>query len=93
VIASVLTSPMPRPADWTVPLSLFIGYGLGTFVLALAGLAAAGERGVPLFGRAARGALFLSHWLVVVPAALVRIAVGGPPTFVQTPRSKAPPDG
>jgi 1,2-diacylglycerol 3-beta-glucosyltransferase len=93
VIASVLTIPMPRPADWTVPLSLFIGYGLGTFVLALAGLAAAGERGTPLFGRAARGALFLSHWLVVVPAALVRIAVGGPPNFVQTPRSKAPPDG
>lgn len=92
VIASILTIPMPRPADWTVPLSLFVGYGLGTFVLALAGLAAAGERGLPLVGRAARGALFLSHWLVVVPAALVRVALGGAPTFVQTPRSTTPPE-
>lgn len=87
VIASILTIPMPRPADWTVPVSLFIGYGLGSFLLALAGLAAAGERGLPLFGRAVRGALFLSHWLLVVPAALARIALGAPPTFVQTPRS------
>jgi len=71
---------------------LFVGYGLGTFVLALAGLAAAGERGLPLLGRAARGALFLSHWLVVVPAALVRIALGGAPSFAQTPRSTTPPD-
>jgi 1,2-diacylglycerol 3-beta-glucosyltransferase len=92
VIASLLTIPMPTPADWTVPVSLFIGYGLGTFVLALAGLAAAGERGLPLVGRAARGAVFLSHWLVVVPAALARIALGGPPTFVQTPRSTRRPD-
>lgn len=88
VITSLLTVPMPRPADWTVPVSLFIGYGLGTFLLALAGLAAMGERGFALFGRAARGALFLSHWLVVVPAALVRIAFGpATATFVQTPRS------
>ncbi|MEP7082488.1 MAG: glycosyltransferase family 2 protein [Chloroflexota bacterium] len=87
VTASVLTIPMPRPADWTVPVSLFVGYGLGSFLLAIAGLAAAGERGLPLVGRAARGALFLSHWLVVVPAALARIALGVAPTFVQTPRS------
>ncbi len=91
VIASILTIPMPRPADWTVPVSLFIGYGLGSFLLGLAGLAAAGERGLPLFGRAARGAFFLSHWLVVVPAALARIALGGTPTFVQTPRSGGRP--
>jgi 1,2-diacylglycerol 3-beta-glucosyltransferase len=91
LVASILTIPMPAPADWTVPLSLFVGYGLGSFLLGVAGLAAAGERGLPLFGRAARGAVFLSHWLVVVPAALARIAVGGPPTFVQTPRSGAPP--
>ena len=93
VVASLLTIPMPRPADWTVPLSLFIGYGLGTFLLAVAGLAASGERGAALIGRAARGALFLSHWLVVVPAALLRIAlwpVRG--TFVQTPRSTRPQD-
>lgn len=89
VIASVFTILLPRPADWTVPVSLFVGYGLGSFLLGLAGLAAAGERGLPLLGRAARGALFLSHWLVVVPAALARIALGGPPTFVQTPRSGA----
>ena len=46
-----------------------------------------GVRGLALIGRALRGALFLSHWLVVVPVALVRIAVGPEPTgFVQTPR-------
>ena len=88
LVASLLTIPMPRPADWTVPVSLFVGYGLGTFLLALAGLAATGERGLRLVGRAARGALFLSHWLVVVPAALLRIAFGPvSTTFVQTPRS------
>jgi cellulose synthase/poly-beta-1,6-N-acetylglucosamine synthase-like glycosyltransferase len=87
IAASLLTIPLPRPADWTVPVSLFIGYGLGTFLLALAGLAANGQRGPALVGRAARGALFLSHWLVVVPAALLKIAFGRPATaFVQTPR-------
>ena len=93
VVASLLTIPMPRPADWTVPVSLFLGYGLGTFLLAVAGLAATGERGLPLVGRAARGALFLSHWLVVVPAALLRIAFGPvSTTFVQTPRSTSAGD-
>jgi 1,2-diacylglycerol 3-beta-glucosyltransferase len=87
ILASLLTIPLPRPADWTVPLSLFVGYGLGTFLLALAGLAAHGERGATLVGRATRGSLFLSHWLVIVPAALVRIAIGRHATaFVQTPR-------
>ncbi|MDP9467315.1 MAG: glycosyltransferase family 2 protein [Chloroflexota bacterium] len=87
ILASLLTIPLPRPADWSVPLSLFVGYGLGTFLLALAGLAAHDQRGVALLGRAARGSLFLSHWLVIVPAALLRIAMGRPATaFVQTPR-------
>ncbi|MEO8250883.1 MAG: glycosyltransferase family 2 protein [Chloroflexota bacterium] len=87
VIASLLTIPLPRPADWTVPASLFIGYGLGSFLLAVAGIAASGERGTRLIGRATRGSLFLSHWLVVVPAALVKIAIGRPTTsFVQTRR-------
>ncbi len=87
ILASLLTIPLPRPADWTVPASLFIGYGLGVFLLALGGLSAVGVRGAPLVGRALRGALFLSHWLVIVPVALVRIAFGGAPTgFVQTPR-------
>ena len=87
IIASLLTIPMPRPADWTVPISLFVGYGLGTFLLALAGLAAHGQRGAGLIGRATRGSLFLSHWLLVVPGALLRIAIGRhATTFVQTPR-------
>jgi 1,2-diacylglycerol 3-beta-glucosyltransferase len=87
ILASLVTILLPRPADWTVPLSLFVGYGLGTFLLALAGLAAHGQRGAGLIGRAARGSLFLSHWLVIVPAALLRIAIGRPATaFVQTPR-------
>lgn len=88
VVASTVTVLTPQPADWTVPASLFVGYGLGTFLLALGGLAAMGERGIALVGRAARGSLFLSHWLVVIPVALARIAFA-PATaeFVQTPRS------
>ena len=93
IIASLVTVAMPRPADWTVPVSLFIGYGLGVFLLALAGLWAVGERGFALLGRATRGALFLSHWLVVVPVALLRIALGsGPGDFVQTPRAARRPE-
>jgi 1,2-diacylglycerol 3-beta-glucosyltransferase len=87
IIASLLTIVLPGPADWTVPASLFAGYGMGVFLLALGGLSAVGVRGPALVGRALRGALFLSHWLVVVPVALARIAVGPEPTgFVQTPR-------
>ena len=87
IVASLLTIPLPRPADWTVPASLFLGYGIGTFLLALAGLAAQGEHGPRLVLRAGRGSLFLSHWLVVVPAALLRIAAGRHATsFVQTRR-------
>jgi len=87
IIASLLTIALPGPADWTVPASLFAGYGLGVFLLGLGGLWAVGVRGPALVGRALRGALFLSHWLVVVPVALARIAVGPEPTgFVQTPR-------
>ncbi len=93
IVASLITIPLPRPVDWSVPLSLFAGYGLGVFILAMGGLWAAGERGIPLIGRATRGALFLSHWLVVVPFALARIAFGsGPGGFVQTPRAAPRPD-
>ena len=88
IVASLVTVPLPQPADWTVPASLLVGYGLGVFILALGGLAAAGDRGLRLLGRATRGALFLSHWLLVVPVALLRIAIGRRPAgFVQTPRS------
>jgi 1,2-diacylglycerol 3-beta-glucosyltransferase len=92
-IASLVTVALPRPADWSVPLALVLGYGLGTFMLGLAGVAAHGERGLSLLGRAARGALFLSHWLLVVPGALVLIAFG-PRTvaFAQTPRVGSPRD-
>lgn len=87
IIASLLTIVLPGPADWTVPASLFAGYGLGVFLLALGGLSAVGVRGPALVGRALRGALFLSHWLLVVPVALARIAAGPEPGgFVQTPR-------
>ncbi len=88
VIAGVVTIALPRAADWTVPVSLFAGYGIGTFLLALAGLAADGVRGVALAGRATRGSLFLSHWLLVIPAALLLIAVGPrTTTFAKTVRS------
>ena len=93
IIASLATIPLPQPVDWTVPVSLFVGYGLGVFLLALAGLWAVGERGLSLTGRATRGALFLSHWLVIVPVALARIALGAGPTgFVQTPRVAQRPE-
>jgi len=91
ILASLVTIPLPRPADWTVPASLFVGYGLGTFLLAVGGLAAHGVRGPALLGRAARGSIFLSLWLLVVPAALLRIALAAPTTtFVQTPRVSRP---
>jgi 1,2-diacylglycerol 3-beta-glucosyltransferase len=87
VVASLLTVALPVRSDWTVPISLFAGYGLGSFLLGLAGLAGTGRRGLPLLGRSLRGALFLSHWLVVVPTALAWIAVGPATTrFRQTPR-------
>ncbi len=88
IIASLITIPMPRPVDWTVPVSLVAGYGLGVFLLAIAGLRATGVRGFAVVHRAGRGALFLSHWLLVVPVALARIAFGPEPRgFVQTPRA------
>ena len=87
IVASLLTVVLPRPADWTVPITLFIGYGLGTYLLALAGLAASGERSLRILGRSLRGSLFLSHWLLVVPAALLRIALWPPTTdFARTAR-------
>lgn len=94
VVASVLTVPLAVRSDWTVPISLFAGYGLGSFLLALAGLAGTGTRGPVLFGRSLRGALFLSHWLVVVPAALAWIAIGpAEMRFRQTPRIGPRPTG
>jgi 1,2-diacylglycerol 3-beta-glucosyltransferase len=87
IVASLITVLLPDPADWTVPASLFLGYGLGSYLLALGGVAAGGERPLPLIARSLRGALFLSHWLLVVPAALLRITLA-PPTahFDRTPR-------
>jgi 1,2-diacylglycerol 3-beta-glucosyltransferase len=88
IVASLVTIPLPTPADWTVPATLALGYGLGTYLLALAGLAANGAGPLPLFGGSVRGALFLSHWLLIVPSALVRIALGPPTThFERTPRT------
>jgi 1,2-diacylglycerol 3-beta-glucosyltransferase len=92
-VASLLTIPLPRPADWSVPAALFASYGIGIFLLAVGGLSAVGVRGVRLVGRATRGALFVSHWLLVVPVVLLRIAFGPEPAgFVQTPRSSRPSD-
>jgi 1,2-diacylglycerol 3-beta-glucosyltransferase len=87
ILASLLTVALPEAADWTVPASLFLGYGLGSYLLALGGVAAGRERPLVLFGRSLRGALFLSHWLLVVPAVLLRITLA-PPTshFDRTPR-------
>jgi 1,2-diacylglycerol 3-beta-glucosyltransferase len=91
VVAALVNVSFGGPADWTVPVSLFVAYGTGTFLLALAGLAADRVGGLSLIGRSARGALFLSHWLLVVPAALLLITVGPrTTTFAKTPRSQMP---
>jgi cellulose synthase/poly-beta-1,6-N-acetylglucosamine synthase-like glycosyltransferase len=88
IVAGLVTIALPGPADWTVPVTLFIGYGLGTFMLAAAGLAATGWRLSTVIARATRGSLFLSHWLVVVPLALLKIAIGSPTReFARTPRA------
>jgi 1,2-diacylglycerol 3-beta-glucosyltransferase len=94
IVASLVTIPLPVRMDWTIPATLFVGYGVGSFLFALAGLAGAGVRGLPLLGRAIRGGLFLSHWLVIVPVVLVQIALGPPTTtFRKTPRiGHAAPD-
>jgi 1,2-diacylglycerol 3-beta-glucosyltransferase len=87
IVASLLTVALPAPADWTVPASLFLGYGLGSYLLALGGMAAGRVRPLVLIGRSLRGALFLSHWLLVVPAALLRITLARPTAqFDRTPR-------
>jgi 1,2-diacylglycerol 3-beta-glucosyltransferase len=89
LLASLATIPLPQPADWSVPASLFVGYGLGVFVLALAALHADGRRGLSLVAGSLRGSIFLSHWLLVVPFALVRIAIGPTAvTFTKTPRDR-----
>jgi 1,2-diacylglycerol 3-beta-glucosyltransferase len=86
-LAALVATPSGR-ADWSIPVSLFVAYGFGTFLLGLAGLAAVGVRGGELLQRSARGALFLSHWLLVIPAALALIAVGRRQIdFVKTPRA------
>jgi 1,2-diacylglycerol 3-beta-glucosyltransferase len=87
LVAGLVTVALPRSADWTVPLTLLAGYGIGVFCLALAGLSASGEWGPRLVLRALGGTLFLAHWLLVVPVALLRIAFWPERTwFVQTPR-------
>lgn len=87
IVGSLITVLLPDPADWTVPASLFLGYGLGSYLLALGGVAAGGERPLVLIGRSLRGALFPSHWLLVVPAALLRITLARPTAhFDRTPR-------
>jgi 1,2-diacylglycerol 3-beta-glucosyltransferase len=87
IVASLLTVALPAPADWTVPASLFLGYGLGSYLLALGGIAAGRARPTVLIGRSLRGALFLSHWLLVVPAALLQITFAHPTShFDRTPR-------
>jgi cellulose synthase/poly-beta-1,6-N-acetylglucosamine synthase-like glycosyltransferase len=88
IAASLVTIPLPGPADWSVPASLFASYGIGGFFMALAALAADGRRGLWLLGSSLRCALFMSHWLLIIPAALVKIALG-PRTvaFAKTPRA------
>lgn len=87
-VSALLAGVIGIGASWEVPLVLALAYAFGTFLLALGGLAADGRRGLALLGGAARGALFLSHWLLVIPVALLRIALGpAEPVYVKTPRA------
>ena len=87
LIGSLVAIPLGEAVDWTVAVVLVASYLAGSFLMALAGLAGAGERGSAMLGRTVRSAIFQSHWLVVVPVALLRIAAGsGETRFVQTRR-------
>ena len=78
---------------WLLPIALFLGYGSGMATLAWGGLAAEGRQGRQLIGGSLRAALFLVHWLAVVPAALLRIALGPAGIrYVKTPRLIRPFD-
>jgi len=86
--SAMLAGALGLGTSWQVPIVLTLAYAFGTFLLALGGLAADGRRGLGLLGGAARGALFLSHWLLVIPVALLRITVGpAEPRYVKTPRA------
>ena len=90
----LVTIPLPRPADWTVPASRSSSAtGSACSCSRWPGCARRGRGGSRSSGRATRGALFLSHWLVVVPVALLRIAVRprGPPGSCRRPRSARRP--
>src|SRR5262249_36092318 len=94
LLASFLTSlalvATGAQASWDVPLALFLGYEVGLVVLVLAGVAADGRRGVRLLPSCLRAALSLTHWALVVPAALLRIAFGpGTVRYRKTVRSPA----
>lgn len=92
VVGSALRPPARQPR-WRLPAQLVAAYTAGLAALALAGLAADGRRGTTLAVGAVRGAFFLAHWLVIVPAALVRLVFGpGRILYVKTPRI-APPGG
>lgn len=76
-----------RRTGWGVPARLVGSYASALVLFALTGLAADGRRGLPLLAGALRGSAFLTHWLLVVPAALIRIAVRPADiTYVKTPR-------
>ena len=80
-------SDAPRRTGWRVPISLSASYAAALVAFAWTGLRADGRQGWPLLAGALRGALFLAHWLLVVPAALVRIATRPSEIrYVKTPR-------
>jgi len=72
----LIVSVMSPPADWAVPLTLLISFGMGIAPLAWAGLSASGRRGSSLFAGVLRATVFLFHWNLVAPAAMIRIALG-----------------
>ena len=87
IIASLLTVVLPRPADWTVPVTLFIGYGIGTYLLGLAGLAASASVRSGSWGAACGAPCSSATGCWLSPAALLRIALWPPTTdFARTAR-------
>ncbi|MFN2483920.1 MAG: glycosyltransferase family 2 protein [Candidatus Limnocylindria bacterium] len=98
-VAYAVRRPRGRSEDWRLPAAIAAGYTGAPALLAWSGLAADGTSGSRLLAGSLRAAFFLTHWLVVVPAALARLAFG--PTrirYVKTPRvapleQHGPPEG
>lgn len=87
VVMGQLTAARSTRTGWRVPLTLVAAYGGALVAFGAAGLHAEGRRGADLLVGSLRGAAWLAHWLLVVPAALLKIAMRPAEIrYVKTPR-------